>query len=135
MTGLQHTPPQNQTTAPTGPRDGGSCKTREEYLEHKLNAEENQRRCKAAAWVVDSNGDSPLYISGRELWTLHQLIEAGPDGITPLSNPAMRLASYVFRLRGRGVVIETEREAHGGDFPGEHARYRLASQIRLEGNV
>ena len=56
-------------------------------------------------------------------------MEAGARGVTPLDNPAPRWAAYVHRLRGAGIAIEAAREAHGGAFPGRHARYRLACGV------
>ena len=45
--------------------------------------------------------------------------------------PAMRLSAYVHSLRKLGFEITTQREPHGGDYPGYHARYRLACTVVL----
>ena len=65
-------------------------------------------------------------VTGRVLWALEALID-GP--CTPISRPAPRWSDYVFRLRNEGVVIETEFEPHGGQYPGTHAKYHLKSEI------
>ena len=75
-----------------------------------------------------------LELQGRVEDTLAKLIDAGPDGVISLENPAPRLSDYVFKLRRRGVEIETLNEPHGGDFPGFHGRYILKSRVeRLSG--
>jgi hypothetical protein len=38
---------------------------------------------------------------------------------------------YVHKLRQLGIVIETIREAHGGPFSGQHARYVLRSLVTI----
>lgn len=67
-----------------------------------------------------------LEFKGRMGWTMAQLVDAGPRGITTIERPALRLAAYVHSLRKRGIPIETEIEAHSGPYAGQHARYRLA---------
>ena len=67
--------------------------------------------------------------SGRVLWALQRLIEAGQAGCTPITQPAPRWAAYVHTLRGEGVPIETIHEGHGGDYPGTHGRYVLRANI------
>lgn len=62
---------------------------------------------------------------GREAWCLAQLIANGPQGVTPLERPAPRWSDYVFRLRKRGLPVQTIEEPHGGPYRGHHARYRL----------
>lgn len=70
----------------------------------------------------------PFTVKGREAWALMHLINAGNAGCSPLEYPAIRWAAYVHDLRHDfGLIIETEHEAHGGPFPGSHARYRLKS--------
>lgn len=44
----------------------------------------------------------------------------------------MRLSAYIHSLRKLGFEITTERELHGGDYPGHHARYRLESEVSLQ---
>ena len=78
-------------------------------------------------------GESPrsFLLSGRIGQTLLFLHRAGPTGITSLEWPAMRLSAYVHSLRKIGFEITTEREPHGGDYPGHHARYRLHSAVTV----
>lgn len=78
-------------------------------------------------------GEQPrsFLLSGRIGQTLLSLHRAGPMGITSLEWPAMRLSAYVHSLRKIGFEITTEREPHGGDYPGHHARYRLESNVVL----
>lgn len=73
----------------------------------------------------------PVTVKGRDAWTLRQLLNAGSHGITSMTNPAPRLSGYVFKLRRAGFAIETKHEAHGGSFPGSHARYVLHSQPEI----
>ena len=70
-----------------------------------------------------------IAVSGRVLWALERLAEAGPRGCTPITEPAPRWAAYVHTLRGLGVPIETVHEEHEGDFPGTHARYILRATV------
>ena len=70
-------------------------------------------------------------VEGRPAWALLRLVEAGPDGLTTLAQPAPRWSAYVHRLRKLGVSIATEYEAHGGPFAGSHGRYKLQSIVRL----
>lgn len=79
-------------------------------------------------------GDAPitLHLKGREAWTLCELVKAGETGITPMHNPAPRVSHYVMALRRKGVAIDTEMQAHGGAFPGEHGVYRLRSAVTIE---
>lgn len=60
---------------------------------------------------------------------LEALIQSGATGCNFYDAPAPRWASSVHRLRKMGVDIETIREAHGGEHPGHHARYRLHSNV------
>lgn len=68
---------------------------------------------------------------GREAWTLRHLLNAGPTGITTLEQPAPRWSHYVFKLRKAGLVISTDRESHGGAYPGSHGRYRLETPVAV----
>lgn len=72
-----------------------------------------------------------IHVTGRKAWALLQLVRRGPAGLTSVENPAPRLSSYIHRLRGLGVTIDTENESHGGEFSGSHARYRLNCQVRI----
>ena len=90
------------------------------------------------AIVTDNSDTLPrerrIEVSGRRFCqTLKALIDAGPRGVTALemSSWALRLGHYVWVLRHRhGLSIETLREPHDG---GQHARYRLISNVRIVG--
>jgi hypothetical protein len=72
-------------------------------------------------------------VEGQEARTLLALHDALATGITALeiSSWALRLAHYVFKLRGRGLLIDMVREEHDGPVPGRHGRYFLRTGIRL----
>ena len=79
-------------------------------------------------------GDNPnavMTFKGRYAWTLHNLIEAGKRGCTPIENPAPRWSHYVMILRRAGIAIETIEEAHGGAYKGFHGRYVLRVQLTV----
>lgn len=80
-----------------------------------------------AFFTIHPEGSEPFnaQIKGRELWALERLIHAGSRGCTPITEPAPRWSAYVHKLRRRGIPIETRHEAHGGPYPGNHARYIL----------
>lgn len=73
--------------------------------------------------------------ASRERDVLEALLEAGATGCTFFDAPAPRWAASIYRLRKRGIEIETIREPHGGPYPGTHARYflRCAVTRRLAG--
>lgn len=90
----------------------------------------NRRWGKAPFLIEDPSGSKhDIVVSGRERCALETLMAAGATGCTSLSAGAHRLASYICRLRDKGVLVATEREEHGGDFPGAHARYLLLSAV------
>ena len=70
-----------------------------------------------------------LELSGREEWALSHLIAAGDRGCTPIDTPGPRWSDYTFKLRRRGIHVETVTEAHGGPYAGHHARYVLRSKV------
>jgi len=70
-------------------------------------------------------------LNGRLGWTMAQLANAGPRGVTPIERPAPRWSGYVHDLRGLGIPIDTEMVKHGGAYSGHHARYRLACDVSL----
>jgi hypothetical protein len=80
-------------------------------------------------------GDGPTApvkeFTGRPAWALNLLVLAGPEGCTPITHPGPRWSDYVFKLRRAGVGIDTEHEAHHGDFAGHHARYRLSVPVAV----
>lgn len=77
------------------------------------------------------HGERTLALSGRAAWALSQLIDAGEVGCTPIENPGPRWSDYVFKLKKKGLVIETKDEKHGGPFAGLHARYVLRSPVAV----
>jgi hypothetical protein len=68
---------------------------------------------------------------GREAWTLRRLLNAGTTGVTTIDHPAPRWSHYVYKLRKAGLSISTDYEAHKGDFPGKHGRYRLETPVTV----
>ncbi|CAH1696802.1 conserved hypothetical protein [Hyphomicrobiales bacterium] len=75
-------------------------------------------------------GEAPaIKVIGRVAWTLNELLLAGEEGVTTLGNSALRWSDYVFKLRKKGIVIETIDEKHGGPFSGTHGRYVLRSAV------
>lgn len=92
-----------------------------------------------ASFAVDHHdtetGDAAqrLARATRLAGALRELVRAGARGVSTRDNPAPRWSAYVHRLRGEGVVVETEMEPHAGAYPGRHARYRLRSRVRIEG--
>jgi hypothetical protein len=70
-----------------------------------------------------------LELAGREDWALDSLLSAGPLGCTPIEHPGPRWSDYVFKLRRRGINVETITEAHEGPYAGHHARYVLRDRV------
>ncbi len=95
----------------------------------------NQKSKTRATFTAKSQGGNTATFTatGRVHWALTRLIEAGPKGCTPITQPAPRWSHYVFVLRGLGVDIETIREPHEGSFPGTHGRYVLRSTVTHDG--
>ena len=75
--------------------------------------------------IVRTDTGVTLDIIGREAWCLAQLISHGKNGVTPIERPAPRWSDYVFKLRKRGLPVQTIDETHGGTYRGHHARYKL----------
>lgn len=73
--------------------------------------------------------------TGREAWTLSQLHNAGEKGCTPLHNAAPRWSAYVFKLRRKGIDIETIPQFHGGAYSGRHGRYVLKTPLIITKEV
>ncbi|WP_416356333.1 hypothetical protein ACLNGM_20220 [Aureimonas phyllosphaerae] len=73
----------------------------------------------------------PMTLVGRTAWCLEQLVAAGVKGCTPIDRPAPRWSDYIHKLRGKGLVVETIDERHGGTFSGEHGRYVLRSEVEI----
>ncbi len=84
-----------------------------------------------ARFALHAGGEAVqiLELKGREEWALSNLLAAGSRGCTPIDTPGPRWSDYVFKLKKRGIVIETVTEAHGGPYKGTHARYVLRSRI------
>ena len=86
----------------------------------------------AVACFTVRNPDAESFtiaIKGRDRWALESLIDAGPNGCTPIDRPGPRWSAYVFNLRCLGVLIDTNHEGHAGPFKGTHARYVLRSTV------
>lgn len=81
------------------------------------------------------NADAVFSVKGRDAWALSELMSAGEKGCTPIDTPAPRWSAYVHNLRNAGIIIETHHEAHGGPFPGSHARYTLVSVVTIVDGV
>lgn len=81
------------------------------------------------------DGPKTFTLAGRPGWLLARLIEAGQTGLTAADfAPGLRVAGFVHRIRQAGVPVETRYERHEGRFPGNHARYRLAAEVKpIEG--
>ncbi len=78
---------------------------------------------------VATNDGQERKFFGREAWALRHLLRAGKAGITTLEQPAPRWSHYIYKLRKAGLVITTTHEAHKGQFPGTHGRYRLETPV------
>jgi Winged helix domain len=76
-------------------------------------------------------GGPVVTLRGRDAWALLALKAANDSGCTPIYNPGPRWSGYVHKLRKAGIGVETVREAHGGPFPGQHARYVLSSAVTI----
>ena len=81
--------------------------------------------------IDDTDPPVVALVKGRDLWALRELIQAGERGCTPLERVGPRWSAYIFNLRRLGLIIETIREAHGGQYAGHHARYVLRSRVRI----
>lgn len=86
--------------------------------------------CVSLTLQVDG-AERPLHLAGRVAWAVHNLIEAGREGCTPLTHVGPRWSDYVFKARRAGLDIETVAENHGGTFAGRHARYVLRSNVEV----
>jgi hypothetical protein len=80
---------------------------------------------------VDSN-KAPIRLVGRPAWLFDLLQCAGEQGVTTLQLPAgVRVSHYILILRRAGLVIESVREPHEGEFSGSHVRYVDRSGARI----
>jgi hypothetical protein len=80
---------------------------------------------------VNVDGGPERKFVGRFAWTLFELVKAGKKGCTPIEQPAPRWSNYVFRLRRRGVDIDTVTVKHAGAYAGTHACYVLRSTVEV----
>jgi hypothetical protein len=73
-----------------------------------------------------------IKFTGRVAWMLRQLVKAGPRGLTTLDlPPGVRVSHHVMMLRRAGLLIESPREPHGGEWAGVHSRYTLRTQVTI----
>ena len=73
-----------------------------------------------------------IKFTGRIAWMLRHLVKAGPRGLTTLDlPPGVRVSHYVMMLRRAGLLIESPREPHGGEWAGVHSRYTLRTQVTI----
>lgn len=81
----------------------------------------------------DAEHERRIVVPGRAGWALNELAKAGERGCRSIDfPPGLRWAHFVYLLRHEyELLIETEHEAHGGQFPGSHAVYRLKSPVRI----
>jgi hypothetical protein len=92
----------------------------------------NDNKLKTDRLVVQPIGGQPIEFKGRPAWTLNKLISAGMGGISAAELPAgIRLSHYILKLRQGGIPVATDREKHGGKFAGNHARYRLETNLAV----
>ena len=82
--------------------------------------------------VVEGEDIRTIIPRGRDAWALGELITAGANGCTPLTNVGPRWSHYIWKLRTMyGVAIESVEEQHGGEFSGRHVRYVLKSRVQF----
>jgi hypothetical protein len=82
--------------------------------------------------IIARIGDGPpRQFLGRVAWALHELVQSGAGGCTPITHPGPRWSDYILKIRRQGVVVETVNEGHGGAFAGTHAKYVLHSKVEL----
>jgi hypothetical protein len=85
-----------------------------------------------SASFPDQADRAPVTVKGRDAWALCLLVQCGPRGCSPVSEPTgPRWSSYIHRLRRAGFSIESVHECHRGDFPGRHVRYVLTERVEL----
>ncbi len=71
-------------------------------------------------------------LKGRLGWVMAELVDAGLQGVTPITRPAPRWSAYIFTLRELGIPIKTHNEPHKGNYPGTHARYVLSCDAKVQ---
>ncbi|QOF71875.1 hypothetical protein IG197_01920 [Aminobacter sp. SR38] len=104
-----------------------------EAAARQLNSGKGKFQLTALVHPGDAVHERRIVVPGRAGWALNELVKAGESGCSAADFPAgLRLAHFVYLLRHEyELVIETEHEAHGGQFPGSHAVYRLKSPVRI----
>jgi hypothetical protein len=75
------------------------------------------------------SGPTPINVPKRAAWFLEEVVKAGPEGVTAIEFPGVRIGDCILKLRKVGVEIETIYEPHGGEFRGRHGRYVLRSRV------
>jgi hypothetical protein len=89
------------------------------------------KQCQILTIKAQINGGRVIVLRGRDAWARLELKAANDNGCTRIEHPGPRWSGYVYKLRKAGIVIETIREAHGGPFSGQHARYVLRSLVTI----
>ncbi|WP_376775244.1 winged helix domain-containing protein [Aminobacter aminovorans] len=103
----------------------------------QINSGRGQFQITAAIFPGDPDHERRVVVPGRPGWALNELVKAGERGFSAVDFPAgIRLAHFVYVLRREyELQIETKHEAHGGPFPGSHARYRLVTPAVILGEA
>ena len=72
-------------------------------------------------------------LTRRPAWMLHRLALAGQRGFAASDAPAgCRVSHFVWQLRHEhGIPIDVVTERNSGKFGGSHARYCLATPVRI----
>lgn len=81
--------------------------------------------------TIETAEGGRMVLKGREAFAIEALITAGERGCTPIDHPGPRWSDYVFKLRRRGINVETVDERHAGPYAGSHARYVLRSPLTV----
>ena len=122
-------PPTRQDyRAPLSPIDsnGARCVPRER---NRRKGDAVMKRLSLTVKILHVVPPANKTVIGRDAWALQELISAGDRGCTPIENPGPRWSGYIHNLRQMGFRIDTIREPHAGEFPGQHARYVLRSRV------
>ena len=80
------------------------------------------KQCQLLTVTAQLNGGQVIAVRGRDAWASLELKSANDTGCTPIHQPGPRWSGYLHKLRKTGIIVETIREAHGGQFSGQHAR-------------
>jgi hypothetical protein len=63
------------------------------------------------------------------MFLLDEMYKAGPEGITTIQFPGVRVSAGILHLRRAGIDVQTIYEPHGGEFAGRHGRFVLRSRV------